>query len=254
MRRRTLGALVALAIFGAGLVPTSVAAQTSAPPPASSLSPEDALRIPEDSVQSMTDDVYKGWLSAVYSAAQQGNAEAQHRVAVEFLRVKRYQDAVLWLTKAATQGHVLAQELLGAMYLSGEQIPKDYAQALMWLTKAAEQGNVDAQVYLGYMYKDGLGVAKDREAAISWYKKASAQGDADAKKELRKLQGQASPIERKDIPGALVFRCQLETESSIARAVKSQNDADVQAAHKAYEACLRSNWKRLFGDVPFPED
>ena len=202
----------------------------------------------------MTDDAYKSWLTVVFAAAKQGNAEAQHRVGVEFLRVKRYQDAVLWLTKAATQGHVLAQTLLGAMYLSGEQIPKDYAEALTWVTKAAEQGNVDAQVYLGHMYEEGLGVAIDHDTAISWYKKAAAQGDADAKKELRKLQGQASPIKRKDIPGALVFRCQLETESSIARAVKSQSDADVQAAHKAYEACLRSNWKRLFGDVPFPED
>ena len=212
------------------------------------------MRIPEDSVQSMTDDVYKGWLSAVNTAAKQGNAEAEFRLGVEFSRGKYYQDAILWLTKAATQGHALAQSLLGHMYLTGEQIPKDYAKALMWLTKAAEQGNVDAQVAVAYMYQDGLGVAKDRHAAKSWYQKAAAQGDADAKKELRRLQGQASPIKRKDIPDALVFRCQLETAGSIGHAMKSQSDADVQAAHKAYEDCLRSNWKRLFGDAPFPEN
>jgi TPR repeat protein len=229
-------------------------AQTNAPPPASSLSPEDALRIPEESVWSMTNDAYKGWLSAVNTAAKQGNAEAQFRLGVEFSRGKYYQDAILWLTKAATQGHALAQSLLGHMYLTGEQIPKDYAKALMWLTKAAEQGNVDAQVAVAYVYREGLGMAKDRDAAISWYKKAAAQGDADAKKELRKLQGQTSPIKRKDMPDALVFRCQLESARSIGQAVKSETDADAQAAHKAYEACLRSSWRRLFGDVPFPED
>jgi TPR repeat protein len=212
------------------------------------------LRIPEESVQSMSGDVYKGWLTTVFAAAQQGNAEAQYRVGVEFNRVKRYQDAVLWLTKAATQGHVLAQTALGNMYLTGDQIPKDYAQALMWNTKAAEQGNVDAQVYLGYMYEEGLGVAKDRDAAISWLKKAAARGDADAKKELRRLQGQATPIKRKDIPDALVFRCQLESAQSIGQALKSETDADAKVAHNAYEACLRSNWRRLFGDTPFPEN
>jgi hypothetical protein len=202
----------------------------------------------------MTDDAYTGWLTVVATAAKQGNIEAQYRFGSELVRGKLYPGAILWLTKAATQGHVLAQTLLGSLYLSGEQIPKDYAKALMWLTKAAEQGNVDAQAYLGYMYKDGLGVAKDRDAAISWYQKATAQGDADSQKELRKLQGQASPIKRKDIPDALVFRCQLESARSIGQAAKSETDADAQAAHKGYEACLRSNWKRLFGDAPFPEN
>jgi TPR repeat protein len=254
MRRRTVGALVALVILGAGSAPTSVVAQTNAPPPATHLSSEEALRIPQETVQSMTNDAYTDWLTVVVAAAKQGNAEAQYRFGRELARAEKYQDAVGWLTKAATQGHVLAQTILGNFYLTGDQIPKDYAKALMWNTKAAEQGNVDAQVSLGYMYEEGFGVAKDRDAAISWLKKAAAQGDADAKKELRRLQGQASPIKRRDIPDALVFRCQLESSRSIGQAMKSETDADAQAAHKAYEACLRSNWKRLFGDVPFPED
>lgn len=254
MRVRSLSALVALAILGAVSTPASVLAQTNAPPPTSNLSPEDALRTPEATVSAMSADVYGKWLASISTAAKQGNAEAQFRLGVEFGRGKYYQDMVDWLTKAATQGHVTAQTLLGTMYLSGEQIPKDYAKALMWLTKGAAQGNVEAEAELGYVYERGYGVQPNMEVAIELFKKAAAQGDSDSQKELRKIASERAK-KRAAIPAALVFECQLDTlnHSSETRLL-SGSDAEAVDFHKRYEACLRSNWHRLFGEAPFPGD
>lgn len=52
--------------------------------------------------------------------------------------------------------------------------------AVYWLTKAAEQGNVDAQFVVGNIYRDGFGVEKNNSLAIAWYKKAAAHGHGAA--------------------------------------------------------------------------
>ena len=62
--------------------------------------------------------------------------------------------------KAAEQGHAEAQFRLGAMYFSGDGVPRDDVGALKWYRLAAEQGHVEAQDDLAYMYENGLGVAK----------------------------------------------------------------------------------------------
>jgi TPR repeat protein len=248
-------ALIALVLVGGSFQSGMVRAQTNPPPADTAPSLQDALRNGVAAYKQQNYGEAFRWLS---KAAEQGNADAQYLVGDMYAKgmgvTRNIDQAVMWLGKAAAQGQVVAQSHLGVFYLAGEDNLKDYSKALMWFSKAAAQGDVDAEVSLGYMYEKGLGVPVDRNAAISWLKKATAQGDADAQKELRLLQAQASPIKRKDIPDALVFRCQLESARSIGQAMKSETDADAQAAHKAYEACLRSNWKRLFGGVPFPED
>jgi TPR repeat protein len=61
--------------------------------------------------------------------------------------------------KAAEQGHAEAQFRLGAMYFSGDGVPRDDAGALRWYRLAAEQGHAEAQDDLTYMYEHGLGAA-----------------------------------------------------------------------------------------------
>jgi uncharacterized protein len=208
----------------------------------------------------MDDDKYRHagmiWLR---KAADQGNAEAQYYIGAMYVHGEELpQDsdqALIWLGKSAAQGYVLAETLLGSLYLSGHAgVSIDYGKALLWLTKAAQQGNVDAQVYLGYMYKEGKGVDPDWKAALSWFRKAAAQGDTDAKKEIPVLEGRQAT--KRTIPPALAFECMLQHEPNgrIANAMKSGSEADDQAAAQAYQVCLRSNWKRLFGDTPFPGD
>ncbi|MBT6530010.1 MAG: sel1 repeat family protein [Betaproteobacteria bacterium] len=45
------------------------------------------------------------------------------------------------------------------MYANGEGVPEDDATAVMWYTKAAEQGHAIAQFNLGFMYANGDALA-----------------------------------------------------------------------------------------------
>ncbi len=49
---------------------------------------------------------------------------------------------------------------------------------------AAEQGHVDAENNLGAMYYTGEGVARDEQKAIEWFEKAAAQGNEEAQANL----------------------------------------------------------------------
>lgn len=66
--------------------------------------------------------------------------------------------AVVWLRKAAEQGHIKAQISLGEMYEYGQGVEEDHQQAISWYTMAAEQGDADAQFHLGRLYQKFLRV------------------------------------------------------------------------------------------------
>ena len=77
----------------------------------------------------------------------------------------------------AEQGNALAQAKLGSFYLLGRDgLEKDEKQAAVWMEKAANQGLVDAQVVMGAMYDRGMGVVGDRDKSTQWYEKAAAKG------------------------------------------------------------------------------
>ena len=73
----------------------------------------------------------------------------------------------------AEEGNVIAQGLLGQMYLRGEGVNQDYQQALKWCRLAAEQGDVYSQGKLGGMYGAGLGVVQDNKEAVKWLQLAA---------------------------------------------------------------------------------
>ncbi|MDG2496511.1 MAG: tetratricopeptide repeat protein [Alphaproteobacteria bacterium] len=87
-----------------------------------------------------------------------------------------YPQAVKWFRKAAEQGQVDAQSLLGVSYAKGQGVRQDDAEAVKWYRKAAEQGYAGAQNNLGYMYGLGLGVRQDYVTALMWVNLAAAQG------------------------------------------------------------------------------
>ena len=70
----------------------------------------------------------------------------------------------------------MAQYNLCLMYLNGNGVAKDSTQAAIWCRKAAEQGLVKAQLMIGSMYWVGDGVAKDAKQTAIWYRKAADQG------------------------------------------------------------------------------
>ncbi|MBT3487718.1 MAG: hypothetical protein HOK24_18815 [Desulfobacula sp.] len=85
------------------------------------------------------------------------------------------------LLELAKNGNANAQNKIGAIYYSGEKVPRDSKQAVYWYKKAANNGDADAQKNLGLMYEHGDGGLKtDFTKAVLWYEKSAEQGHLDA--------------------------------------------------------------------------
>jgi putative methionine-R-sulfoxide reductase with GAF domain len=78
--------------------------------------------------------------------------------------------------KRAELGDPYEQVALATRYATGEDTPQDYAMALRWFLKAAEQGHVGAQDTLGAYYWLGHGAPKDVTKAYFWSVLARAAG------------------------------------------------------------------------------
>ena len=130
---------------------------------------------------------YKTAFGHFKAAAEQGDAEAQYRLAmcytegkgVELDKAKGFE----WMLKAANLGNPKAQCVVGMCCMGGNEVPKDEAEGKKWIAKsidglrmAAEQGDADAQAYLGGCYGDGIGVEKDKELSLKWIRAAADQG------------------------------------------------------------------------------
>jgi hypothetical protein len=89
-------------------------------------------------------------------------------------------EGVVWLRKAAEQGHPRAQASLGVAYLRGRGVEQDYGIALEWLDRAAVQGSGKAMLELGLLYREGQGVPLDRIRAAMWLMLAGQQGSTAA--------------------------------------------------------------------------
>lgn len=101
------------------------------------------------------------------------------------------QGGVCWLKHAAEQGDLMAQVLLGDLYMDDQyDIDEDEEdfdaeeKAAKWYREAAEHGDATAQVRLGDCYLNGEGVEYDYEKAVEWYRKAAEQGDPAAQVQL----------------------------------------------------------------------
>jgi TPR repeat protein/uncharacterized caspase-like protein len=78
---------------------------------------------------------------------------------------KDEQQSVEWTRKAALQGHALAQNNLGTMYVFGNGVAKDLQEALRWNRLAAASGLPIAINNLAIKYREGMGVPKDAAEA-----------------------------------------------------------------------------------------
>jgi len=69
---------------------------------------------------------------------------------------------------------------LGNMYSDGKGVPQNYAKAVEWYRKAAKQGYVRSQNLLGFMYELGKGVPQNYIVAYKWVNIAATSGDKTA--------------------------------------------------------------------------
>ena len=66
------------------------------------------------------------------------------------------------------------------MCLLGQGVGPDYSQAFYWHGKAATQGSISSQIILGQMYAYGWGTAQDYKQAFMWSSLAVANGEKGA--------------------------------------------------------------------------
>lgn len=106
-------------------------------------------------------------------------------------RTGDWSGAVTICKRAADQGSMEAQIVVGWMYLSGTGVPRDDVQAKTWLRGAAEQGNPGAQFYLGLIYS-----TRDVVEAAKWYRLAAEQGNAMAQVSLASMYSMGDGVPR----------------------------------------------------------
>ncbi len=161
-------------------------------------------------VENEVKDWSKEPLEKVEIAAEQGDAQAQVRLAELYFWGKEVardvQKSLHWFHQAAKQGHPQAQVELGLIYETGEGVQQDLKQAEYWNKQAfshwrrkAWLGDAVAQRNLARLYSVGgrVGLPYDSKLALYWYLKAAKQADAEAQYDLGKHYEFFSDVEDK---------------------------------------------------------
>ena len=95
-------------------------------------------------------------------AAQGGHAQAQSLVAALHAQGVGY----------AREG----SSSVAGLFANNEDGAPDYAAALPWARRAAEQGVIEAQALLGYILTSGPEPLRDLEQAERWYRRSAEAG------------------------------------------------------------------------------
>ena len=123
------------------------------------------------------------------SLAENGDAEAQHDIAIMFSKgdgtEKSSDNAIEWHLKSAIQGYMESQNELGRILLYGSgSTKKDISQAIMWFERAAAHNHINAMIILGMIYQNKVNIGDNSllnyKQSLEWYLKAANLGDHDA--------------------------------------------------------------------------
>jgi TPR repeat protein len=104
------------------------------------------------------------------SKALLGDDEAQYRLALAYEKDNQHdsEEAAMWYSKSAEQGHIEAQYNIGRYYECGIGVVQDLTQAAGWYRKAADKSNHNASISLGALYAYGQGVQQSYAEAYFW--------------------------------------------------------------------------------------
>jgi TPR repeat protein len=84
---------------------------------------------------------------------------------------------VRWCRKPAERAHPMAEDILGALYMSGNGVDRNAGEAVRLTRMAAEQGYAAAEANLARYYSDGSCIQHDDKLAVEWARKAAEQGN-----------------------------------------------------------------------------
>ncbi|MFT4940834.1 MAG: TPR repeat protein [Paraglaciecola sp.] len=121
--------------------------------------------------------------------AGSGDTDAQFKIASAYdtgVGAPRDGSAAMnWYLMAAKGGIAEAQNSVG----SGLQAKEKYQEALVWYTKAAEQNHLVAINNLAYLFDQGLGVKQDRQKGFELYLKSANLGWPEAMWNIANMYG-----------------------------------------------------------------
>ncbi len=108
-------------------------------------------------------------------ASNLGNAEAQYSLGLLYRDCcsvtgmkPNYDKSIMWIGKAANQGHTKAIETLMKSYRYGDFVPRNLEKAFHYGLLCAKKGNVECMQAVYGFYADGSGVAQDSEQMLAW--------------------------------------------------------------------------------------
>ncbi len=147
----------------------------------------------------------EAWQRADYSRAvgiwrplaEKGNADAQFDLG-EAYRLGRgvtisLGAATTWFERAAKQGHIDAQRILGLLlFQNGDRV-----NGLKWLKMAADRDDPGALLIYGTALVNGDGVKRDPILGYSYVSRAATKGFAPAKETMADLDRLLTPDQRK---------------------------------------------------------
>lgn len=142
-------------------------------------------------------------VNAIFTLAQQGNAQAQNKVGAWYYtgrnRPRDFKEALKWWTKSAQQGNALGLEYTGMCYQYGRGIAADSLKAaqlyeasikkgntplLLRNVEQAQKGNLFSNMLLASCYQKGIGVDRDSTKAIPFLTIAALGHSATAQRDL----------------------------------------------------------------------
>lgn len=111
----------------------------------------------------------------------------------------------------AWKGHCESQFQEGYNFHFGRNILQDYALARYWYEKAASAGHVYAQNNLGVLYSTGLGGEVDNEKAVYWYMVSAESGNRVAKGNLGEHFLEGTGVRKNYLKAARLLKEYLKT-------------------------------------------
>ena len=149
-----------------------------------------ALAAPVDDAIALLDaGKYEEAARQLEPLAEQGDATAQHRLAILYFYghgVPEDENRALDLARrSAEAGNVDAMFLAGKIYVFGHTVPNDAdapdLEAAKWFYEAASRDHAEAEYHLGLLFLAGKGVIRSQEEAMKWIGRAAEHGHAGAR-------------------------------------------------------------------------
>ena len=160
-------------------------------------------------------------------AAEKGDSDAQFRLGQYYVSGPGFDDdqkCFEWFMKAAEQGLVEAEYVVGGCYENEVGVKQDHSQANTWYQKAVKDGHKRAAYALGINYLEGRGIGKDVEAGIMLLEIASNGGIREACRELAIRYHYGIP----NYKGQILYKNPSEAQKLATIAVEDESDGDAQ--------------------------